>query len=99
MPPAAAARNGRLLQDSYCIEIVKDEVIEMIKRKPYVENGNEVAAVPANERPAENVETEDGEDDVEIKIKMKVKTFGKVIDKATKFLDAAAKFNKKEDDK
>ena len=35
MPPAAAARNGRLLQDSDsddCV-IVKDE---MVKRKPYV---------------------------------------------------------------
>ena len=28
---------------------------------------------------------------------MKLKTYGKVIDKATKFLDAAAKFNKKEE--
>ena len=43
----------------------------------------------------ENEITEDGEDYVEIniKIKMKSKTFGKVVDKATKFLEAASKFN------
>ena len=38
-------------------------------------NEEEVATVPATELPAENEETEDGKDDVEINIKMKSKNF------------------------
>jgi len=88
------------------MEIVEDV---MVKGKPYVEKVKQEQVAKerleqtqqveqvAEEQPAQHEETEGGEDDVEIniKIKMKEKTFGKVIDKATKFLDAAAKFDLK----
>ena len=67
------------------IEILKDG---KDKGKPHVK------AEKGAEEQAEG--NEDAEDHVEINIKMKSKTFGNIVDKATKFLDAATKFCQKE---
>jgi len=77
--------NGESSDQEDSIEILEDG---KEKGRPHVkvENGAEEQAQG----------NEDAEDHVEINIKIKSKTFGNILDKATKFLDTASKFCQKE---